>query len=163
MLRPCTVAEAGESMNSSKVTEAAIECACDCTRPRQHPRFAEHLPLIPAIVLVVLPKCPLCLAAWFGILGSVSATAWFSAVWGIPLAAGLLSVALAILGVRARRRRDARPLWVGILGAAALLCGKCFAYGPLLLYAGLGLLAGASFWSTGLKSSRTSRVLGNSH
>lgn len=50
------------------------------------------------------------------------------------------------------RSRDARPLWVSLLGAAALLCGKCLLDVPLLLYAGLGMLIDASFWSGWLKS-----------
>jgi len=72
----------------------------------------------------------------------------------------LLSLAVGPLALGARRSRDARPLLVGMLGAAALLGGRCLTDVPLLLYAGLGLLMWASFWSSWLKPSRTRRISG---
>ncbi len=138
--------------SSSKATESIPECGRRCAPSRPSVGVSEHLPLVPAIALALLPKCPLCLAPWFGILGSLGATSWLSTVWGTPLAVGLLSFAVGALVMGAWRSRDARPLWVGLLGAAALLCGKCLLNVPLLLYAGLGMLIGASFWSSWLKS-----------
>jgi len=44
------------------------------------------------------------------------------------------------------RRCDVWPLLVGIIGAAALLCGKYWIDAPLLRYASLGLVAGSLFW-----------------
>lgn len=149
--------------NSSKPTEAALECACDCAAQAPRARVCQHLPLIPAVVLVLLPKCPLCLAAWFGIFGSLGATSWLNAVWGTPLAAGFLSLTVGTLAMRARGSRDARPLCVGIIGAVALLCGKCLVDVPLLICVGLGLLLSACFWSGRLKSTRTKRFLEHNH
>lgn len=97
---------------------------------------------------MLLPKCPLCIAAWLGILGSLGANSWLSAVWGTPLAVGLLSFAVGAMALRARRSRDPRQLLVGTLGAATLLVGKCVIDAPVLLYGGFALLMGASFWSS---------------
>lgn len=135
------------------VTTAASETAennrpkCCCVPLRPGVGTCERLPLLPAIALVVLPKCPLCLAAWLGIVGSPRSNSWLSVMCGTPLALGLLSFALAALALGARHRRDPRPLLVGMLGAAALLASKSLMDQPLLMYTGLGLFAGASFWS----------------
>jgi hypothetical protein len=49
----------------------------------------------------------------------LGATSWLSTVWGMPLAVGLLSFAVGAFAMRAWRSRDARPLGVGLFGAAA--------------------------------------------
>jgi hypothetical protein len=130
-------------VSSSKTTEAAPECACGLARAG----FGEHIPLVSAILIALLPKCPLCVAAWLGIIGSASFSSWLNRVWGAPLTAGFLSITIGILALRAWRRRDSRPFWLGLLGAAALLYGKCIVTVPLLLFAGLGLLIGAALWN----------------
>jgi hypothetical protein len=69
---------------------------------------------------------------------------------GAPLTAGFLSIAMSIaigtLALRAWRQRDSRPFWLGLLGAATLLYGKCIVTVPLLPFAGLCLLIGAAYW-----------------
>lgn len=122
-------------------------CGCDHAPPRGG--AGEHLALLPAIVLALLPKCPLCLGAWFGLIGALGANAWLRAAWGAPVGVGLLSFAVTALALRARRRRDPRAFVTGVLGAAALLAGR-YLMVTLLLFAGLSLLTGASVWSSGL-------------
>jgi hypothetical protein len=100
----------------------------------------KHLTLLPAVALVLLPKCPLCLMAWLGGLGSLGVISWLSGLWGAPLAVGLLIVTDSALVLRARRSRDWVPVLVGLLGSGALLAGKLLVGAPLLLYGGLGLL-----------------------
>jgi hypothetical protein len=103
--------------------------------------------LLPAVALVLLPKCPLCFAAWFGIMGSLGAASWLDAVWGLPLAVGLLSLTMTALTWRAWRIGDARPWFAGLLGSGLLLAGKWSFDAPPLLVAGLSLLLVASLWS----------------
>ncbi|HVT91904.1 MAG TPA: hypothetical protein VHD76_03600 [Bryobacteraceae bacterium] len=93
-----------------------MQSACRC-RP---------LPILPAVLLVLLPKCPLCLGAWFGLFGALGVGSWIAGVWGVPLGAALLAITLSALAVRAFRTRDLRPLPVGLLGAGVLLAGKQF-------------------------------------
>jgi len=128
------------------------ESACRCTHARLGLRASEHLALLPTIALVMLPKCPLCLAAWFGIFSYLAARPWFRAAWSIRLI-GLLSLTIAALALRARRTHNLRPLLVSLLGASAVVCRYSLMDVPLLLYAGLGLLLAASLWSSSLKAS----------
>jgi hypothetical protein len=93
-----------------------LPAACRC-RP---------LPVLPAILLLILPKCPLCLGAWFGLFGAVGVSSWIVAAWGLPLAGALVTIAFAALAVRAFRNHDLRPLVPGLLAAVALLAGKQF-------------------------------------
>ena len=107
-----------------------------------------HMPLLPALGVLLLPKCPLCIAAYAGILGSLGAGSWLRAAAGAPLGAAFLSVTLGAMAVRATRTRRPGPLLAGAIGAAALLAGKFVFDSSLGLYAGVCLLVGASAWST---------------
>lgn len=132
-------------VSSPKLAEAAPECACGLvTHP--HAGIGGHIPLVAAILIAMLPKCPLCMAAWLGIIGSASGSPWLNRVWGEPITAGFLSIAVGALALRAWRQHDSGPFWLGLLGAAAVLYGKCIVTMPLLFFGGLGLLIGAALW-----------------
>ncbi|WP_437876847.1 hypothetical protein [Sorangium sp. So ce513] len=152
------------------ITDTAIikspspsRCACAGATPAPRSsdvaalarRAGRHLPLVPAVALVLLPKCPLCVAAYLGILGSVGASAWLREAWGLPLGAGLLALALGALALRALRTQDHRPPLLGLAGAAALLCGKFILDATPVTWAGAALLFGASLWSVRLSPRRT--------
>jgi hypothetical protein len=147
------------STNANKVhpgsASAPPGCACGYAPSRYIPRGKEPLTLLPAIALMLLPKCPLCFAAWLGIFGSFGSSAWLSAVWGTPLAVALLSFAVAALALRARYIRNIRPLLLGLLGAAALLSDKYTIVPLSFVYMGLLLLTVACLWSSCLPSSRS--------
>lgn len=142
-----------------RLSRTTPECACDSASPRTGSGRREQLRLLPAVILVLLPKCPLCLAAWFGMLGSVGASAWLRAVWGMPLAAALLGVAVLSLVPAARDSRDWRPMLVGILSAAAVFAGKYAIDQPILVGAGLVLFIASSLWSGWLSAARANRSL----
>src|ERR1700692_27687 len=93
------------------------EFGCVCARARQGLRTAEHLALLPTVALVMLPKCPLCLAAWFGIFSYLAASPWFRAAWSIRMI-GLLSLTTIVLALRALRTHNLRPLLLNLLGAS---------------------------------------------
>ncbi len=104
-------------VNSTRPTVAAPECTCgNATQARAE--IGEHIPLASAILIALLPKCPMCLVAWLGIIGSASISSWVNRVWGAPLTAGFLSIAIGTIALRAWRRRDSRPVWLGVLGGA---------------------------------------------
>lgn len=130
---------------------------CDCGRGVHSSGVAapvrdasRHLPLLPALAVVLLPKCPLCVAAYLGILGSLGVGSWLRDVWGLALGAGLLAFTIGALALRALRKRRIHRLLVGVCGATAVLGGKFFVEAPLLPYAGAAALAFASIWSVRL-------------
>ncbi|HEX3149953.1 MAG TPA: hypothetical protein VHR66_17885 [Gemmataceae bacterium] len=86
--------------------------------------------------------------AWIGVFGSFEASNWLSDIWGTPLAAVLLTLAVGAMALRARHRQDWTPVKISILGAAVLLIGKCRFDSLLLVYAGLVLMIVACAWSS---------------
>jgi hypothetical protein len=138
--------------STGRALEISESSGCACGRSPSPPRSgaARHLTLLPAVVLVLLPKCPLCLMVWLGALSSLGVSSWVSGLWGAPLAIGLLALTASALVLRARRSRDWGPVLVGLLGSGALLAGKLWLDAPPLLYAGLSLLVVASILSNRL-------------
>jgi hypothetical protein len=143
---------------------------CACTTPSAglaNPAASgrgtgRHLSLLPALALALAPKCPLCLAAWFGVAGLWGADRWLEPLWGPPMVAGLLSITLGALALRAWRQRDLRRLLMGLVGVVALVVGKFALEASWLLYAGLGMLIAASLvppYRTGLGSNYSDAAL----
>jgi hypothetical protein len=118
-------------------------------RPSTREPLARRLrySLLPAAGLALLPKCPLCWAAYVGVatgLG-VAPAAGHRLILGV-LAAALIA-ALAAVAARSRAIADWRPLLPAGSGAAAVLLGRLILGSTALVYLGLAVLAGAAVWS----------------
>jgi hypothetical protein len=139
---------------ATKDVDATLpRCAC---APGERPSRAAararrgirgHLALIPTIALALLPKCPLCLAAYLGVFGCVGAGAWLGGVRGEAVEAVLLVLAVGVVASRGARYGDWRPSTVGLAGAVALAAGKFVLNAPAIVVAGACALVGASVWS----------------
>src|SRR5437899_637580 len=105
------VAVTARLSQSKSPMHTAAESGCRCTHAHLGLRTAEHFALLPTVALVILPKCPLCLAAWFGIFSYFAASPWFRTAWSIRMI-GLLSLTIVALALRARRTHNRRPLLV---------------------------------------------------
>ena len=82
------------------------------TGPVCHSRRAAHAaaPILPATVLLVLPKCPLCLAAWLALANGVTVNA-ATAAWlrnGVLVLWGAATAALLWRNWARRNRSPAR-------------------------------------------------------
>ena len=104
--------------------------------------------LLSTLAIAALPKCPMCLAAYGGLLTSLGSSSWLTAIWGLPLTAAALLVTLGTLAFSARRRRRYGPLLLAGLGASTLLLGKFLFDAPSAVYAGASLLAAALVWNS---------------
>jgi hypothetical protein len=118
-------------------------------RPSTREPLARRLryTLLPAAGFALLPKCPLCWAAYVSVatgLG-VAPAAGHRLILGV-LAAALVA-ALAAVAVRSRLIADRRPLLLAASSAAAVLLGRLVLSSMPLVYLGLAVLAGAAVWS----------------
>ncbi|HKV40826.1 MAG TPA: hypothetical protein VJX67_16560 [Blastocatellia bacterium] len=128
----------------------------DVTIPRGRAPFLKAAAgLLPALAVVALPKCPFCLLAYFGILGSFGLGASLYQSWLLPISLILLGAVVAMLAFSARRRRGYALLASGLLGAVSILGGKFYFDSAGLIYGGVAVLVLATIfdWLRGLSRS----------
>jgi len=105
---------------------------------------------LPGIGLSALPKlaCPVCWPAYAGLLSSLGLGFLISAAYLLPLTIVFLTLALAALAIRAKRRRGLGPFLVGLIAAMSVLLGKFVWESNPTIYGGIGTLVVASVWNT---------------
>jgi len=134
-------------------------CACrqgserpqaDAPRSARRPATNIRLPAMQALSIAgiaLLPKCPLCFAAYLGLFASAGVPVWVTTLWGRPLTAILLALALAAIFVRSRRRGRYAPAMVALTGALLITAGKLTFNVTPVFFVGVSLLIVASMWS----------------
>lgn len=120
--------------------------------PIRSSRYASAAPTLAAGLLVaILPKCPICLAAYLGVLSGfgieLSAPA---ALW--PLAWAMFGVALFFLAFRAIRKRRFGPIALSLAGATLMVLGRVVTGSSALLWLGFAVFAAGPVWSAALPS-----------
>ena len=107
-------------------------------------RSASWASLAGGLGAVLLPKCPLCFAAYGGALGAVGV----SPAAYRPLVDGLVVVAVAtsfgIILALARGRRDALTPAISGMGAVLVLAGRVWLDVPTMTVAGAMVLTGGA-------------------
>jgi mercuric ion transport protein len=112
------------------------------------------LAALPGIALALVPKvtCPACWPACASAFTSLGFGFLLRGRWLFPMTAVFLAIAVAALGVGARRRRGLGPFLVGV-GASAVVLGGKFGLGiDAATYAGIPLLMAASIWNAWRRS-----------
>lgn len=117
-------------------------------------RWRLNLLLVPALIMAALPKCPLCLLAYAGVLGTLGFDPLVYRAWFLPLTLALSTATLAALLIRAQRRQGYGPFGVGLAAVILILAGKFYFDFTPLLYAGTGLLLAASVWNSWPKKAK---------
>ena len=123
--------------------------------------WKQSLLSLPGIGLSALPKlaCPVCWPAYAGLLSSMGLGFLISAAYLLPLTIAFLTVALAALAFRARKRRGLGPFIIGLVAGIGILLGKFVWESNVTVYRGVGMLVVASVWNAWARREQLDRRL----
>lgn len=96
--------------------------------------------VIPALIVAVLPKCPLCLAAYLSVLGFVGISPLQYGSWILPLVSFFSAVTLFIFFRQAKRTARYFLFFLSLVGLIFIPLGKFYLEYNLLTYVGAGIL-----------------------
>ena len=113
-----------------------------------------NLALVPALIMAALPKCPLCLLAYAGVLGTLGLDPRLYRAWFLPLTLAFSTATLVVLAFRAQRRHGYGPFVVGFTAVSIILASKFYFDSMPLLYTGIVLLLAASIWNSWPKKAK---------
>jgi hypothetical protein len=114
---------------------------------------------VPAIIIAALPKCPFCLLAYFGIVGTVAIDPLLYRTWLLPLTFALSCATVLMLANRAGRRHAWAPFFLSMVAMIVIFMSKFyFDYQPLVYIAMLVML-GASIWNSWRKKETSAKVI----
>jgi len=143
---------------------------------RQEGRLAAHaegrswirsLAVLPGALLALLPSatCPMCLAAYAGLLSAVGLGFLFNERVLGPLIVVFLAVGVFSVAWSTRSHRRLGPLVVTVIGSGVVVASRLVWNVPIALYAGVALLIGASLWNLWLKRPQAEPLvqIGNTH
>jgi len=109
---------------------------------------------LPAAVLPLLPSftCPVCLAAYAGVLSTLGLGFVLRESVLAPLIVAFLLLGIASVEWTTRSHRRAGPLATILVGSGAVIAGRLVWNVPAVLYMGVALVLAASLWNLWLKS-----------
>ena len=103
-----------------------------------------------SLAAVLLPKCPLCLAAYTSALGALGASVG-RAGWLVEgIVCGAVVVSCALVFWLARRRHDGTTALASLAGGALVLLGRLAWHAPAVTILGALVLVGASLANSAL-------------
>ncbi len=97
--------------------------------------------------VALVPKCPLCCAAYLGLLSSLGIAGFPISGWLLPGLCTLLLINLLSLGLTARKRKRGGPFILSALGTASILLAKFSLNSWSLCWIGVALILLASAWN----------------
>jgi copper chaperone len=118
--------------------------------------WIRSLAVLPGALLPLLPSatCPMCLAAYAGVLSAVGLGFLFNERVLGPLIVVFLTIGIFSVAWSTRSHRRLGPLVVTVVGSGVVVAGRLVWNIPMALYTGVGLLVGASLWNLWLKRPR---------
>jgi hypothetical protein len=101
--------------------------------------------LVPGLVVSLVPKCPMCLAAYVTLFGGLGADRFpFAKVW--PAAVVVLAASLGFALYRAWMRNQLPAFGVAFAGAALMVTTRALDGPRAVVVLGYALLVGGLFW-----------------
>ena len=113
--------------------------------------------VVPAAILPLLPSasCPVCLAAYAGVLSSFGLGFLFRDPVQRSLIIVFLSISVASVGWATRRHRNIGPITTAVSGSFAIVIGRVLGSVPWLVYFGVPCVVVAAVWNLILKGAST--------
>ncbi|MFQ5494550.1 MAG: MerC domain-containing protein [Phycisphaerae bacterium] len=127
---------------------------------RGRPAWLQTVIAVPAAVLPLLPSfsCPVCVAAYAGLLSSLGLGFLLTDRVQRPLILAFLVVSIAGVGWAARQHKRVGPFLLVLLGSVAIVAGRLIWNLTPALYAGVVCLVVGSVWNLILKRPRRKLV-----
>ncbi len=138
--------------NDDPIAESALQ--------RSRRAWYQTIIAIPAAVLPLLPSfsCPVCIAAYAGVLSSLGLGFLLTDRVQRPLIVAFLIVSVASVGLAARQYKRAGPFTLVLLGSAAIIAGRVVWSVTPALYIGVVCLVAGAVWNLILKRPRRNFV-----
>lgn len=133
---------------------------------RGRPDWLQTIIAIPAAALPLLPSfsCPVCIAAYAGLLSSLGLGFLLTDRVQRPLIVAFLIVSVAGVGWAARQYKRVGPFALALLGSAGIVVGRLVWGVAPALYVGVVCLVAGTVWNLILKRPRRKLVpLGVAH
>jgi hypothetical protein len=99
------------------------------------------------VILSFFPKCPFCWAAYMSIFSTLGLASIPYMPWLQPVMMLVFLVNIFTLFMIARKRKNYTSFALNATGAVFLMVSKLVTVSPLLTYAGLLMIIGASLWN----------------
>lgn len=144
--------------NDDPVTESAGRTRLQ--KRRRRPAWLQTLGTIPAAVLPLLPSfsCPLCVAAYAGLLSSLGLGFLLTDRVQRPLIVTFLMVSMVSVGWAATQYKRVGPFVLVLIGSAGIIAGRLVWGVAPALYVGVGCLIAGTVWNLILKRPRRKLV-----
>ena len=128
----------------------------ESTPRRGRPAWLQTLIAIPAALLPLLPSfsCPVCVAAYAGLLSSLGLGFILTDRVQRPLIVAFLIVSVAGVGWAARQYKRVGPFALVLLGSAGIVVGRLVWGVAPALYVGVVCLVAGTVWNLILKRPR---------
>lgn len=123
---------------------------------RGRPAWLHTLHAIPAAVLPLLPSfsCPVCVAAYVGLLSSLGLGFLFADRVQRPLIVAFLLISVASVAWATRQHKRVGPLALALLGSAGIAGGRLVWNLAPALYVGVFCLVAGTAWNLILRRPR---------
>lgn len=127
---------------------------------RGRPAWLQTIIAIPAAAIPLLPSfsCPVCIAAYAGLLSSLGLGFILTDRVQRPLIVAFLIVSVASVGWAARRSKRVGPFLLVLLGSVAIVAGRLVWSVTPALYVGVVCLVAGTVWNLILKFNKRTTV-----